>query len=85
MIGRRFATYFQLVCTLRVRYRELWVSQVAQLPTGPMNDAYLPPVLVMTSTFSGFIQAQILPTRMTSDLLGGMWALLERAKAAEAE
>jgi hypothetical protein len=50
-----------------------------------MNDAYLPPVLVMTSTFSGFIQAQILPTRMTSDLLGGMWALLERAKAAEAE
>lgn len=40
-----------------------------------------PPVLVMTSTFSGFIQARMLPTRTTEDLLGGMWALLQDAAA----
>lgn len=32
-----------------------------------------PPVLVMTSTFSGFFQAIMLPSRSTPDLLGGMW------------
>lgn len=40
-----------------------------------------PPVLVMTSTFSGFIRAWMLPTRTTEDLLGGMWALLQDAAA----
>lgn len=40
-----------------------------------------PPVLVMTSTFSGFIQARMLPTRTTEDLLSGMWSLLLDAAA----
>jgi len=40
-----------------------------------------PPVLVMTSTFSGFFQALMLPSRVTSDLLGGMWSLLQAAGA----
>lgn len=39
----------------------------------------MPPVLVMTSTFSGFFQAQMLPSRSSSDLLGGMWSLLQTA------
>ena len=42
------------------------------------------PVLVMTSTFSGFIQARLLPSRTTADLLGGMWSLIEEAGAVPA-
>lgn len=41
----------------------------------------MPPVLVMTSTFSGNIQAVMLPSRTTLDLLGGMWSLLQEAGA----
>nr|WP_245346242.1 hypothetical protein [Arthrobacter sp. CAN_C5] len=43
-----------------------------------------PPVLVMTSAFSGFIQARRLPSRTTPDLLGGMWALIQHAQAVPA-
>ena len=35
------------------------------------------PVLVMTSAFSRFTMARILPTRTTADLLLGMWELLQ--------
>ena len=38
-------------------------------------------MLVMTSTFSGFFQALMLPSRSTPDLLGGMWLLLQAAMA----
>jgi hypothetical protein len=40
-----------------------------------------PPALVMTSAFSGYIQARMLPTRTTFKLLGGMWSLLQEAGA----
>ena len=40
-----------------------------------------PPVLVMTSSFSGNIQARMLPSKTTPDLLGGMWCLLQEAQA----
>jgi transposase len=40
-----------------------------------------PPVLVMTSASSGYIQGRMLPTRTTQDLLGGMWSLLQEAQA----
>jgi hypothetical protein len=35
----------------------------------------------VTSAFSGHIQAKMLPTRTTFDLLGGMWSLLQEAGA----
>jgi hypothetical protein len=35
----------------------------------------------MTSAFSGFIQARMLPSRTTPDLLGGMWSLLQEAES----
>jgi len=35
-----------------------------------------PPVLVVVASFSRFITARMLPTRMTPDLLAGMWSLL---------
>jgi len=38
----------------------------------------------MTSTCSGFIQARMLPSRTTPDLLGGMWCLIEEAGAVPA-
>jgi hypothetical protein len=34
----------------------------------------------MTWAFSGFIQARMLPSRTTPDLLGGMWTLLQDAR-----
>jgi hypothetical protein len=40
------------------------------LPVGG-GQADTPPVLVMTSAFSGFIQARMLPSRTTPDLIGG--------------
>jgi Integrase core domain len=58
---------------------DLWFPPEA-LPLGH-DQADTPPVLVMTSTFSGFIQARMLPTRTTPDLLGGMWSLEEEASA----
>ena len=63
---------FQVQC-------DLWFPH-EDLPLGH-DQAAAPPVLVMTSTFSGFIQARMLPTRTTPDLLGGMWALLQEAGA----
>jgi transposase len=63
---------FQVQC-------DLWFPR-EPLPLGHGQEDK-PPVLVMTSTFSGFIQARMLPTRTTSDLLGGMWSLLEQAQA----
>jgi ferric iron reductase protein FhuF len=40
-----------------------------------------PQVLVMTSSFSGFFQGLMLPSRTTPDLLAGMWSLLQAAGA----
>jgi len=58
---------------------DLWFPH-EPLPLGHGQDG-MPPVLVMTSTFSGFIQARMLPTRTTSDLLSGMWSLIKDAGA----
>jgi hypothetical protein len=58
---------------------DLWYPHAA-LPLGH-DQADTPPVLVMTSTFSGFIQCRMLPTRTTPDLLCGMWSLGEEAGA----
>lgn len=58
---------------------DLWFPH-QPIPLG--HDQYgSPPVLVMTSTFSGNIQALMLPSRTTPDLLGGMWELLQEAGA----
>ncbi|TFD49911.1 transposase [Cryobacterium sp. Hh7] len=66
---------FQIQC-------DLWFPH-EDLPLGH-DQAAAPPVLVMTSTFSGFIQARMLPSRTTPDLLGGMWSLLQEAEAVPA-
>lgn len=63
---------FQVQC-------DLWFPH-EDLPLGH-DQLAAPPVLVMTSAFSGFIQARMLPTRTTPDLLGGMWSLLQEAGA----
>ena len=66
---------FQVQC-------DLWFPH-EDLPLGDDQQA-APPVLVMTSTCSGFIQARMLPSRTTPDLLGGMWCLIEEAGAVPA-
>ncbi len=58
---------------------DLWFPH-EPLPLGHGQEG-MPPVLVMTSTFSGFFQALMLPSRTTPDLLGGMWSLLHAANA----
>jgi len=58
---------------------DLWFPH-EPLPLGHGQEG-MPPVLVMTSTFSGFFQALMLPSRTTPDLLGGMWSLLHAAQA----
>jgi transposase len=58
---------------------DLWFPH-APIPLGHGQQG-MPPVLVMTSSFSGFIQARMLPSRKTPDLLGGMWSLLRDAGA----
>ena len=58
---------------------DLWFPH-EPLPLGHSQEGK-PPVLVMTSTFSGFFQAMMLPSRSTPDLLGGMWSLLQAARA----
>lgn len=63
---------FQVQCYLWFPHEDLRLGN---------HQAAAPPVLVMTSTFSGFIQARMMPTRTTPDLLGGMWSLLEEAGA----
>jgi hypothetical protein len=48
----------------------------------PASQSDTPPVQGNPSAFSGFIQARMLPSRMTPDLLGGMWTpLLQDAPA----
>ena len=66
---------FQVQC-------DLWFPH-EPLPLGDDQQA-APPVLVMTSTCSGFIQARMLPSRSTPDLLGGMWSLIVEAGAVPA-
>jgi len=63
---------FQVQC-------DLWFPHEA-LPLGH-DQLGTPPVLVLTSTFSGFIQGRMLPSKTTPDLLGGMWSLLQEAGA----
>lgn len=63
---------FQVQC-------DLWFPH-ADLPLGD-DQRSAPPVLVMTSINSGFIQARMLPSRTTPDLLGGMWSLILEAGA----
>ena len=58
---------------------DLWFPH-EPLPLGNGQEG-TPPVLVMTSTYSGFFQALMLPSRKTPDLLGGMWSLLQAAQA----
>ena len=50
---------------------DLWFPH-GDLPLGD-DQQVAPPVLVMTSTNSGFLQARMLPSRMTPDLLGGAY------------
>jgi transposase len=66
---------FQVQC-------DLWFPH-EDLPLGDGQQA-APPVLVMTSTNSGFLQARMLPSRSTPDLLGGMWSLIADAGAVPA-
>jgi transposase len=66
---------FQVQC-------DLWFPH-EDVPLGDDQQA-APPVLVMTSTNSGFLQARMLPSRTTSDLLGGMWSLIQEAGAVPA-
>lgn len=58
---------------------DLWFPH-EDLPLG-RDQVDRPPVLVMTSANSGFIQSRMLPTRQTPDLLGGMWSLIQDAQA----
>jgi len=44
------------------------------VPVGPLMSA--PPVLTMVAAYSGFMMALLLPSRMTGDLVAGMWQLL---------
>jgi transposase len=44
------------------------------VPVGPVMTA--PPVLTMVAAYSGFMMALLLPSRMTGDLIAGMWQLL---------
>lgn len=63
---------FQVQCDLWFPHEPLTVGA---------GQSDTPPVLVMTSAFSGFIQARMLTSRTTPDLLGGMWTLLQDAQA----
>lgn len=63
---------FQVQC-------DLWFPHTP-VPLGRGQEG-TPPVLVMTSSFSGAIQARMLPSKTTPDLLGGMWSLLQEAQA----
>jgi hypothetical protein len=62
---------FQVQC-------DLWFPNVP-LPVGE-GQSDTPPVQGNPSAFSGFIQARMLPSRTTPDLLGGMWTLLQDAQ-----
>jgi transposase len=53
---------------------DLWFPEV-RIPVGSGKPRILP-VLVMVSSHSRFIMARMIPSRMTGDLLAGMWELL---------
>ncbi|WP_307484247.1 IS21 family transposase [Pseudarthrobacter sulfonivorans] len=53
---------------------DLWFPEV-RIPVGTGKPRVLP-VLVMVSSHSRFIMARMLPSRMTGDLLAGMWELI---------
>ncbi|MEJ1193166.1 IS21 family transposase [Pseudarthrobacter sp. CCNWLW207] len=53
---------------------DLWFPEV-RIPVGAGKPRVLP-VLVMVSSHSRFIMARMLPSRMTGDLLAGMWELI---------
>lgn len=53
---------------------DLWFPEV-RIPVGA-GKARVLPVLVMVSSHSRFIMARMIPSRMTGDLLAGMWELL---------
>lgn len=58
---------------------DLWFPPVSiPLGRGPVGQLQTgtPPVLVMTSGFSRFIAALMIPSRAIGDLLAGMWVLL---------
>ncbi|WP_227878547.1 HTH domain-containing protein [Arthrobacter dokdonensis] len=61
---------------------DLWFPHQG-LPLGYGQEGK-PPVLVMTSAYSGFVQARMIPSRTTEDLLGGMWELIQEAEAVPA-
>ncbi|TLM82972.1 IS21 family transposase [Pseudarthrobacter sp. NamE2] len=53
---------------------DLWFPE-ARIPVGAGKTRVLP-VLVMVSSHSRFSMARMIPSRMTGDLLAGMWELL---------
>lgn len=53
---------------------DLWFPP-ASIPLGS-GQSGSPPVLVMVAAFSRFITAMMLPSRVTMDLVAGMWQLL---------
>jgi hypothetical protein len=53
---------------------DLWFPEV-RIPVGA-GKARVLPVLVMVCSHSRFILARMIPSRMTGDLLAGMWELL---------
>jgi transposase len=53
---------------------DLWFPEI-RIPVGA-GKARVLPVLVMVSSHSRFIMARMIPSRMTGDLLAGMWQLL---------
>nr|WP_148258079.1 IS21 family transposase [Pseudarthrobacter phenanthrenivorans] len=53
---------------------DLWFPEV-RIPVGSEKPRVLP-VLVMVSSHSRFIMARMIPSRMTGDLLAGMWELI---------
>ena len=58
---------------------DLWFPPV-KIPVGGGQLSSLP-VLVVVAAFSRFITALMLPSRMTPDLLAGMWLLLQQLGA----
>ncbi|CCQ48546.1 integrase core domain protein [Pseudarthrobacter siccitolerans] len=53
---------------------DLWFPEI-RIPVGA-GKARVLPVLVMVCSHSRFIMARMIPSRMTGDLLAGMWELL---------
>ncbi|MCE5289252.1 MAG: IS21 family transposase [Nocardiaceae bacterium] len=59
---------------------DLWFPPV-QIPLG-FGQTGCPPVLVMVAAFSRFITAMMLPSKVTMDLVAGMWQLLSNSLGA---